>query len=257
MYPYISPHSIHYIVLLLTFHSHFLSEHCVALMVNHRLIISSGRRLHICDIPSSPDDTFHVTCSHTLPSDALAARQLGDNLLLVLLDTFQTHVITLDKGTLVGSASLPFASRVSRDDLVGLAVAAVPRTSGRHVFAVFRGFVAVIRRLRVPERVRLLVARGEFSAAMTMCQQLKKREALNEIANTYACYLWEEKEEYAQAMFIWAEYTLPVAGAEYWREFASRLEKVRCILSVILNIILWLMFILEWEIALFGAVFAV
>lgn len=66
-------------------------------------------------------------------------------------------------------------------------------------------------------------AHGEWSCGMMWTSRQTERI---EIANEYACYLWEELQQHEKAVAVWAEHVLPFATAEYWNEFTRRLDKV-------------------------------
>jgi hypothetical protein len=59
-----------------------------------------------------------------------------------------------------------------------------------------------------------------------MSKTRNRQEQRTEVANAYACYLWEELRQYEKAVATWAEHVLPFATALYWNEFVRRLDQV-------------------------------
>eukprot|EP00698_Gefionella_okellyi_P006936 TRINITY_DN1681_c0_g1_i1.p1 TRINITY_DN1681_c0_g1~~TRINITY_DN1681_c0_g1_i1.p1 ORF type:complete len:977 (-),score=169.64 TRINITY_DN1681_c0_g1_i1:130-3060(-) len=94
----------------------------------------------------------------------------------------------------------------------------------RQVYLVCQHGLMVLRPMKVSEQVAWMAESRRYEAAMYLCKKHKRNEEKMEVANEYACYMWDEGQ-HETAVGIWAEYILPFAPAEFWNEFARRLDK--------------------------------
>ncbi|KJE96805.1 hypothetical protein CAOG_07073 [Capsaspora owczarzaki ATCC 30864] len=92
------------------------------------------------------------------------------------------------------------------------------------LYVVLSNDVVILRSLYVSEQIVWLVEQQRFPAAIHMCQRHRRTRELIEVANEYACHLWD-KAQHLLAVQLWAEYVLPSAPPRFWRIFVDRFEQ--------------------------------